>query len=243
MVLPESRDFPRFQREYVRTPEPLYFPTEEEVPESKRHRLLANLLFAIVEYRFGKQALVACDQFVYWDASEPGKRLAPDLAVRRGSAEGQRLDSWKTWRLGAPELGVEIVSRSDQSDRAFEEKLARYREAGILEVVRFDPEDSRRPLALWDLVEGDLVERKLGRPEALFSETLGLYWCVVLDPELGPTLRLANDPNGQSLLPTPVEVERAAKETALAAKETALAERDEARARIAELEAELLRRR
>src|SRR6187455_9554 len=158
MVLPESRDFPRMQRQYVRTPEPLYFPTEEEVPETKRHRMLGNLLFAIVQHLLGKQALVACDQFVYWDASSPGKRLAPDLAVRRGQVEGQRLDSWKTWRLGAPELGVEIVSRSDQSDRAFDEKLARYREAGVLEVVRFDPEDTRRPLAFWDRIDGDLVE-------------------------------------------------------------------------------------
>jgi len=237
MVLPESRDVPgaRIQREYVRTPEPLHFPVEEEVPETKRHRMLANLLFAIVQHLLGKRALVASDQFVYWDASSPGKRLAPDLAVRRGSAEGHRLDSWKTWRLGAPELGVEIVSRSDQSDRVFEEKLERYREAGVLEVVRFDPEDSRRHLALWDRIDGDLVERKLGGSEALFCDTLGLYWCVISDPELGPTLRLANDPRGQFLVPTPEEAERAAKEAALA-------ERDEALARIAELEVELGKR-
>ena len=150
-----------------------------------------------------------------------------------------------SWGSG-PELlregGVEIVSRSDQSDRAFDEKLARYREAGVLEVVRFDPEDTRRPLAFWDRIDGDLVERKLDGPEALFCDTLGLYWCVVLDLGLGLTLRLANDPRGQSLVPTPEEAERAAKEAERAAKEAALAERDEALARVAELEAELGRR-
>jgi Uma2 family endonuclease len=249
MVLPESRDFPRMQREYVRTPEPLYFPTEEEVPETKRHRKLANLLFEIIERAFEGRALVACDQFLYWDPAEPGKKLAPDVAARLGACEGERLDSWKTWRLGAPEVGVEIVSASDQSELVFAEKLARYRQAGVLEVVRFDPESVERPLRLWDLLDGDLVERELGRPEALFCDALGAYWCVVREPKLGPALRLATDPTGQSLLPTPEEAERAAKEAERAAKEAeraakeaALDERDRALSRIAELEAELQRR-
>jgi Uma2 family endonuclease len=235
---------------------PLHFPVEEEVPETKRHRVLANLLFGIVERLFRNEALVACDQFVYWDATDPKKRLAPDLAFRRGHREGERLDSWKTWLLGAPEVGVEVVSRADESDRAFDEKLARYSQAGILEVVRFDPEDAAEPLRLWDLHDGDLVEREFGPPDALFCDALGLYWRVERDPELGRVLRLAEDSAGASLIPTPEEAERAAKmaeraakeaeraakEAERAAKEAALRERDQALARIAELEAELSKR-
>jgi hypothetical protein len=48
----------------------------EKVPESKRHRKRANLLFEIVERAFEGRALVACDQFVYWDPTDPKKRLA-----------------------------------------------------------------------------------------------------------------------------------------------------------------------
>jgi hypothetical protein len=250
-------------RRYVRAPAPLVFPVAADVPETETHRLLVNLLYAIVRHAFAARALISSDQFLYWDPTDPKKCLAPDVAVRKGKREGGPLRSWKTWLLGAPELGVEIVSHSDERELALEEKLARYRQAGILEVVRFDPEDAEQPLRLWDLIDGDLVERELGAPEALFCDALGLYWCVVGDPELGPALRLAHDAMGESLLPTgeeaeraakeaertakevertAKEVERAAKEAAVAEREKAVVERDAALARLAELEAELRKR-
>jgi hypothetical protein len=43
-----------------------------------------------------------------------------------------------------------------------EEKLERYRQAGIAEVVRFDPEARERSLRLWDLLDGDLVAEEEG---------------------------------------------------------------------------------
>jgi len=227
-------------RSYVRAPAPLFFPTEAEVPETETHRLLVNLLFAIVRQAFRDEGLIGCDQFVYWDPTDPKKCLAPDVAFRKGKRSRERLRSWKTWLLGAPELAVEIVSRSDEGEPSRDDKLSRYRQAGILEVVRFDAEDTERPLRLWDLFDGDLVERELDRPEALFCDALGVYWCVASDVELGPVLRLAA--RDGALLPTAEEAERAQKEAERTAKETALAERDEARVRLAELEAELRKR-
>ena len=243
-------------RSYVRAPAPLFFPTEAEVPETETHRLLVNLLFAIVTQAIRDEGLTSCDQFVYWDPTDPKKCLAPDVAFRKDKRRRERLRSWKTWLLGAPELAVEIVSRSDEGEPSWDDKLSRYRQAGILEVVRFDPEDAKRPLRLWDLFDGDLVERELGRPEALFCDALGAYWCVASDLELGPVLRLAAEATDGALLPTGEEAERAQKEVERAqkeaeraqkeaeriAKEVALAERDEARARLAELEAELRKR-
>jgi hypothetical protein len=234
--LAASASNPRARRSYVRPPAPLHFPTEEQVPESIVHRKRVNLLYSIVDREFHGRALVACDQFLYWDATNPGRRLAPDVAVRRGNYPGERLDSWKTWLLGAPEVGVEIVSEYDRSEGVFDLKLERYRQAGILEVVRFDPEDQQKPLRLWDLFDGDLVERQLGTREALHCDALDLYWCIESDSELGRVLRLGRDPACQALLSTPEEAERAAKERALS-------ERDQALDRIRELEAALARQR
>jgi hypothetical protein len=57
------------------------------------------------------------------------------------------IETWKTWELGAPHLGVEITSDSDAPRLRFEEKLERYRHAGVLEVVRFDAKDQTTPSA------------------------------------------------------------------------------------------------
>ena len=208
-------------RSYLRAPVPLHFPSEEEVPEGVVHFKLRAQLFASLEALLGTGSLVSSDQFVYWDPTDPGQKLAPDIGIRVGTPRSL-IKSWKTWELGAPHVGVEIVSASDESPRELEKKLERYRRAGILEVVRFDPEDSERPLRIWDLLEGDLVGRDLAGPDALLCDALGLYWCIRLDAELGPSLRLARDPAGGDLVLTPVEASAA---------------------RIAELEAELEKRR
>jgi hypothetical protein len=121
-------------------------------------------------------------------------------------------------------VGVEIVSTWDKTDSTTEEKLERYRQAGIAEVVRFDPDekDTAQRLRFWDLVEGDMVERDPSDPEARRCDALGFYWCVVEGKDLGLTLRLARDKDGRDLLLTPTE---------------------KAHATIAVLEAELAKRR
>jgi Uma2 family endonuclease len=222
---------------------------EEKVPEGKMHRQLCNALFESVERELGERALVSSDQFLYWDPTDPKKNLAPDLAVRLG-APGKPLKSWKTWERGAPEVAVEIVSDSDASERVLADKLERYRQAGVAEVVRFDPQDLGRPLRLWDLLDGDLVERDPSGPEAHRCDALSLYWCVRRDEKLGSTLRLARDASGNDLVLTPAEAERAAKEAERAAKEAERAAKEAERvakeaalARVAELEAALVKAR
>jgi Uma2 family endonuclease len=225
----------RAARRYLRAPAPLHFPVEERVPETTRHLDRKCLLLASVRLAFGPNALVSSDQFLYWDPTNPKRCLAPDLAVRVGSP-AERLDSWKTWQHGAPHVGVEIVSDYDASEKRLGEKLERYRQAGVAEVVRFDPTEPGGTLQIWDLVDGDLVERDPSDPEAWRCDALGLYWCIREDPEILLTLRLARNREGTELLLTPEEAERSAKEAERSAKEAALD-------RIAELEAELARRR
>ncbi|HEX5102093.1 MAG TPA: Uma2 family endonuclease, partial [Polyangiaceae bacterium] len=209
----------------------LDFPTGADVPASGRHKELLVLLWQSVQAELGNRALVASDMFLYWDPTDPKRCLAPDLAVRIG-APAETLECWKTWERGAPHVGVEIVSRWDRSETRLEKTLERYCQAGILEVVRFDPERQTSPVRLWDLFDGDLVERDLGDPEAYRCDALALYWCVRQHPRFGPMLRLARDAKGERVLPTPWEAEDAA----VAAKDIALAELAAARARIAELE-------
>ena len=225
----------RSGRRYVRPPEPLCFPEGEDVGESAQHRKQLSALWQSVELELGDGALVCSDQFLYWDPTDPKKCLAPDLAVRVGTPRALP-KTWKTWERGAPHVGAEIVSDWDRSEGPFARKLERYRQAGVAEVVRYDSEDVERPLRLWDLVDGDLVERDLESPDALYCDALALYWCIRQDPELGPMLWLARDEAGKDVLLTPAEAERAEKQAALVAGEAALA-------RVAELEAELARKR
>ena len=54
-------------------------------------------------------------------------------------------------------------------------------------------------------MDGDLVERDPGAAGFTRSAVLGVHFCVREDPKLGPMLRLARDPEGKNLLPTPDE--------------------------------------
>ncbi len=196
---------------YDRAPEPEYFPEREEVPETNRHLELRTALYQILKREFAREATLGSEQFVYWDPQSAKKNLAPDAFVRLGTPH-QTFRTWKTWERGAPDLGVEVVSDSDEGEPDWNEKLKRYGAAGIGEVVRFHPEDRARPIRIWDAVDGDLVERSPRDPDLRACETLGLWWTVVEDTQIGPMLRLSRDREGRDLLPTPDEAEAKARE-------------------------------
>lgn len=219
---------PALRHRYVRPPKPLFFPVVEEVGESTIGYEIRTALYQIVRLAFGDGALVSSDQFLYWDPTDPKRCLSPDLAVRVG-ARDEVLTTWKTWERGAPQVGVEIISPSDAKELVWSKKFERYRQAGVAELVRFNVLGDTPELTLWDLIDGDLVERDPTDPRALYSDALGLYWCVVPNPRLKAMLRLSRDAEGKDLLPTPAE--HAGKQAERAAL-----------ARIAELEAELARR-
>jgi Uma2 family endonuclease len=219
----------------------VFFPESEEVPESNRHLEIRTALYLVLKRELSQRATIGSDQFVYWDPRTAKKRLAPDAFVRLGVPHGT-FASWKTWERGAPDLGVEIVSESDEDEPEWEEKLARYRAAGIGEVVRFDPEDREQPIRVWDAAGGDLVERAPEDPALRSCEALGLWWTVVEDRKIGPMLRLARDREGRDLLPTPDEAEalaRAAEALARAAEADGRATNERLQDEVAALRAEL----
>jgi Uma2 family endonuclease len=227
----------RTPRRYLREPEPLFFPSSEEMPETRRHLGLRTALFQILELAFTERATLGSEQFVYWDASDPSACCAPDVMLRLGEPD-EPFDNWKVWERGAPHLAVEIVSASDAARRPSEEKVRRYARMGVSEFVRFDPDDALMPLRIWDRVEFEFLEREHTLADFKRCRTLDLYFCVKDDEKLGPMLRLARDPDGRDLLPTPVEARLQADEARRLADEARLA----AEARVRELEAELARR-
>jgi Uma2 family endonuclease len=226
---------------YARSPEPVRFPESEEVPETNRHLEIRTALYLILKRAFAEEATIGSDQFVYWDPRTAKKCLAPDAFVRMGTPH-RPFRSWKVWERGAPQLGVEVISDSDEGESDWDEKLERYRAAGVSEVVRFDPLDEEQPIRIWDAVDGDLVERAPSDPARFVCDTLALFWTVVEHPSIGPMLRLARDRDGRELLPTPEEAEATAREAAAAAREAAAAARNaeaEARQANGQLQAEV----
>jgi Uma2 family endonuclease len=231
-------------RRYLREPRPLFFPSSEEMPETRRHLGLRTALFQILELAFADRATLGSEQFVYWDPTNPRACCAPDVMLRLGEPD-EPFDIWKVWEWGAPHLAVEIVSASDADYGPWQQKLDRYGSMGVRELVRFDPDDTVLPLRIWDRHDFELVEREASSPDFSRCRTLDAYFCLKHDEKLGPMLRLARDAEGRDLFPTLAEARRDADEAARAADEAVRAA-DEARlaaeARVRELEAELARR-
>lgn len=211
------------------------------MPESKRHLLLRTALFQALQQALDHRATVGSDQFVYWNAAEPARSLAPDAFVRLGGPD-QVFDSWKTWERGAPHVAVEIVSESDARTPVWSKKIASYHELGVLELVRFDgdaPPGQR--LQVWDRVRDELVERTVTGDRST-SPILGLAW-VVAPADGDPVALRVEDARG-ALIPTLFEIRRAKLDADEARREADEARREaEERAERLLAELEALRRR
>jgi len=221
---------------YVRAPVPLHFPESAEMPEHKIHLSLRTFLYQLLRFALGPGHSVGSEQLVYWLATNPRRCLAPDLFLKRDIPDTM-FGTWKTWHHGAPDLAVEIVSPSEGGGLAWEEKLEGYREMGVGELVRFDPEAPEGArLRIWDRLEEDLVERVVTVDRAQ-CVTLGWIWIVCPIEECPVGLRL-EEARGE-LVMSASEVERAESRKARAESQDARAESQDARARVQVLEEEL----
>ncbi len=225
---------------YLEQRAPILFPESAEVPETQLHLNLRTLLYLLLQDALGEGVTVCSDQFVYFDAEDPSRCLAPDAFVKR-VAPTELVRTWKVWERGAPEVAVEIVSDADAGELPWDRKLSRYRHLGVTELVRFDPADEERPLRIWDRVQGALVEREVpGTYER--SLVLPIEWVVAPAEGLPRALRVQRD---GTLVPTAREAERllrAASEAERLEKEREREAREAAEARVQQLEAELRRR-
>lgn len=224
---PPNDDRPRYLGQRV----PLLFSEEAEVPETQVHFELRVLLYQLLCDHLGLDAIVGSDQFVYYEAGDPARCLAPDVYVQLKPPAG-KIRSWKTWERGAPEVAVEIVSPSDAPALPWSDMLARYQSMGVSELVRFDPEArSGQPvLRIWDRVDGQLLERDLAKG-SFPSSVMNLRWIVAGADDHASALRITQSIDSNALVLTRGEARQAEAEA-----------RQAAERRVLELEAELRRR-
>jgi Uma2 family endonuclease len=237
---------------YLAAPSPIVFPEDGDVPESQLHFELRVLLYQLLCDHLGLQATVGSDQFIYYDAGDPGRCVAPDVYIRL-TPPSDKIRSWKTWERGAPDVAIEIVSASDAHPLAWLEKLQRYQSLGVRELIRFDPEAKPhdRPLRVWDRVQDSLLERAIDGT-ACKSAVLDLIWGVAPAEQHPAALRITRGRSDGALVLTREEArqaeaaarqaEAAARQAEAAARQAEAAARQAAEARVQELEAELARR-
>jgi len=234
-----------------------FYPIEEKVGEDILQTWILELFRPLVERWFalqGKPTFVGADQFIYYKRFHPEKVVAPDLYVLKGVPPGRRIKSWKVWKTDiVPSFALEVVASND-IEKDYREAVQRYMELGVEELVVFDPDhhlgEDRVLWQRWYRRKGQrltLVESS--EADRIRSRVLGCYLRVVGEGDAA-RLRLGTGSQGDELVPTSEEAERAAKEKERAAKEeeraakeAAIEAKEAALARVAELEALLAQKR
>ena len=232
--------------------DPTVYPSKNNVGEGSLQRFICDELRPNLERYLNRRAestFVGANQFIYYKQFDPMRNVAPDLYVLPGVRPGIKIDSWKIWKRGiTPSFALEIVSKHYEKD--YLDVLPKYDEVGVQELIVFDPEHADAPSdrLKWQVYRR-LPRRALRRVEGSNSDrvharVLGC-WLRAVGQDLDHLrLRIATGPRGDTLVPTPEEEERAAREAeqaALKAEQAARAELEAERALREKLAAELER--
>ncbi len=223
------------------------YPAEDDVPETLLHLRIRTLLYELVRRYLAQQgveALTGSEQFVYWVEGNPQRALAPDLYVVRDVPADYDVRSWQTWREGkVPDLAIEIVS--DDVGKDYEIGPVRYAEAGVEELVIFDPLDGPGRIR-WQVyvrdARGDLVRTLSTDADRVPCRVLGCHLRWVEGEDGLPRVRLGVGPEGETLVPSAEEAEafeRAEKDRERADKERERADKERERDLRLAAEAEL----
>lgn len=214
------------------------------MPESVVHDHAVELLMAILRAwaRSSGARFVARNMAVRWDASRPQVGVDPDVCVISPPPPGaDAATSVRTWVEGnaAPLLAIEVVSENNpRKDYALGPE--KYEASGTQELVIFDPllcgpniHGGPHRLQVWERGPEGTFARSYAGDGPAYSAALSGHLVV---RGSGKELRFADDAAGERLWLTTAEAALAREEAERVAKEAALA-------RVAELEAELARRR
>lgn len=181
------------------------YPTSDGEPmgETDLHRqMMVDLIEALRHYyRDDPQTYVSGNILLYYEEGNPQAHLSPDVLVTRGLANRPR-ETYKLWVEGkAPEVVVEVTSRSTRL-RDVGVKKGLYEALGVREYILFDPRE----------------EYLLPRFQVFRREGAGFVPCLVPEQvgyssDLGLTFRVVDGvlrifAPDQQVLPTPAELGR-----------------------------------
>lgn len=212
--------------------------------EHELQRLIAEVLRPMLERWFASRGEVAhagADQFFYWAEGDSSKRIAPDVYVVPGVPQNPPVASWKLWEMRArPSFALEVVGQD--IDKDYDDNPVFYRALDVEELVLFDPHAtarSRRRLR-WQVFRKvrsrGLVRVEVSNGDRVQSRALGC-WLRMVEHHGRMAIRLATGEQGEALVLTDVEQERAARQQERAAREQAEAELARLRAELAALKA------
>jgi Uma2 family endonuclease len=226
--------------------DPTVYPVEDDVGEHEIQTYILELLRPLIEGYLAARdtrAHVGSDQFIYWAQHEPTKCVAPDIYVLPGVPQDIAIDVWKIWERGVvPTFALEVVGRDPEKD--YVQSPRRYAELGVEELVIFDPfpSDERRVFQLFRRARGSLRLIEATDGDRVRSKILGCH-IRVAGSGAATRLRIATGRHGEELFPTAEEAALVVAEAAQAEAEAERRAKEAALRRVAELEAELARRR
>jgi Uma2 family endonuclease len=227
--------------------DPTFYPVDDDMGEGLLHRLIGELLRALVErwlQQKGKRALVGANQFIYFEQHNPKACVAPDVYVLDGVDPATEVTSWKVWERGVvPSFAVEVVSEQPQKD--YRDALQRYEQLGVPEVVIFDPKSAegrdRIHWQVWRKGKQGLRQVEVSDGDRVRSRALGC-WLRVTGVEQDMRVRLFTGARGDKLVPTEAEEERTRAEEQRTRAEEQRTRAEEAEREVKRLRAELARR-
>ena len=221
------------------------YPETDDMGEHELQRFIAEMLRPMLARFLAERGVVAhagADQFVYWAQGNPTKRIAPDLYILPGVRQDIAIRSWKTWETGiVPSFVLEVAS--DAIGKDYEDNPVLYDELGVDELVIFDPHarpGSRSRRVHWQVYRRlrgrGLIRVEVSQSDRVRSKYLRC-WLRASGTGDGVRVRLATGANGDDLVLTEVEQERAEKEQERAEKEQERTGRLEAEAEVERLRA------
>ena len=166
------------------------YPTEDDEPMSATEfhgRQISNLSSMLISFFGYEQSVyVGTDSFIYYQAGNPSKCVAPDVYVVFGVDAIPARSSFYTWAEGAvPAVAFEFLSESTKrKDREDKPKLY-LQEIGMQEYFIHQPSpDYPFEFRGWRRTEaGEIVEIVPDERGGIFSEALGLWFLVDDGPD------------------------------------------------------------
>ena len=228
----------------------IYAPTQDDLPcddgipmETYRHKLQMDILVdALGNWLDANQlnGFVGGNMFVYFSPAQVRNQdyRGPDVFVAMDVPIGERR-SWVIWEEGkAPDVVIELLSKSTATKDKTEKKLIYQNQMRVLEYFWYNPFDSA-DFAGFSLQGGNYVPLSFDAQQRLISEKLGLAlvrWQGVFKYTEATWLRWATL-DGE-LLPTDGELANAQRQQAETERQRAEAESQRAEVESQRAEAE-----